>query len=136
MSNAVIVYRKTTGAHTARSVNCRIKPTVQADFYSRISAMVMLIYILYSCRDWSENLAKILSFVGPVVSELAISCPLIPKTGKRAVINTIMPIPPSQWVNERQKRIERGSTSTSVNIEEPVVVNPETLSKKHPQKNS
>ena len=54
----------------------------------------------------------------------------MPNTGSRAVINTIIPIPPSQWVKERQKSMERGSTSTSVSIDEPVVVKPEQLSKK------
>ena len=41
-----------------------------------------------------------------------------------------MPIPPSQWVRERQNRIERGSPSMSRRIEAPVVVNPEMVSKK------
>ncbi len=35
-----------------------------------------------------------------------------------------MPIPPSQWVRLRQNRRERGSTSMSVRIDAPVVVNP------------
>ena len=85
---------------------------------------------MYNDLDTSENLASILLFVGPVVSEFAMSWPLIPNTGRRAVMNTIIPIPPSQWVKERQNSIERGRTSISVSMEAPVVVNPEQLSKK------
>ena len=48
---------------------------------------------------------------------------------EQTVIKTIIPIPPSQWVKERQNKMDLGKTSMSVKIEEPVVVNPEQLSK-------
>jgi len=42
---------------------------------------------------------------------------------------TIIPIPPIQWVRLRQKRIEKGSISTSGKMDEPVVDNPDVDSK-------
>ena len=42
-----------------------------------------------------------------------------------AITKTMMPIPPSQWVKERQKRIDFGIDSISVRIEAPVVLKPE-----------
>ena len=39
-------------------------------------------------------------------------------------------MPPIQWVNERQKRPDRERPSTLFRIEAPVVVKPETVSKK------
>jgi len=47
-------------------------------------------------------------------------------------INT--PIPPIQEEKERQNRMPRGRDSTSVRIEAPVVVKPETISKKQSAK--
>ena len=41
-----------------------------------------------------------------------------------------MPMPPSQWLNWRQKSIERSSPSTLVSTVAPVAVKPETDSKK------
>jgi hypothetical protein len=41
-----------------------------------------------------------------------------------------MPIPPIQWVKLLQKRIDFGRASISVNMDDPVVENPETDSKK------
>ena len=46
-----------------------------------------------------------------------------------ATRNTRTPIPPIQCVKLLQKRRHLGSASTSLKIEAPVVVNPETVSK-------
>ena len=42
-----------------------------------------------------------------------------------AVTSTRIPMPPSQWVKARQKRMPREQASISVRIEAPVVVKPE-----------
>ena len=39
-------------------------------------------------------------------------------------------MPPSQWVKERQNRIERGMLSISVRTDAPVVLKPDQASKK------
>ena len=49
--------------------------------------------------------------------------------GRTATKRTTMPIPPSQWVSERQKSMEAAGP-LSVRIEAPVVVNPEMVSEK------
>jgi hypothetical protein len=43
---------------------------------------------------------------------------------------TMIPIPPIQWVKLRQNKMDLGKLSISVKMEEPVVVKPETDSKK------
>ncbi len=43
---------------------------------------------------------------------------------------TMIPMPPSHWVRLRQRRTPFGSPSTALKMLEPVVVKPETLSKK------
>ena len=50
--------------------------------------------------------------------------------GSTATASTMMPMPPSQWLNWRQKTIERSSASMSVSTVAPVAVKPETDSKK------
>ena len=47
-----------------------------------------------------------------------------------AMDSTIMPMPPSHWIKLRHSKSPRLSPSMSVKIDEPVVVNPETDSKK------
>ena len=42
----------------------------------------------------------------------------------------MIPIPPSQWVNERQKSMDFDRASTSVSMVDPVVEKPEHISKK------
>ena len=42
----------------------------------------------------------------------------------------MIPIPPIHCIIERQKRIPRGSSSTSIITDAPVVVNPDIVSKK------
>jgi NAD(P)-dependent dehydrogenase (short-subunit alcohol dehydrogenase family) len=53
-----------------------------------------------------------------------------PNCESRATKKTMIPIPPSQCVRLLQKRIPLGSPSTFEKILAPVVVNPETVSKK------
>jgi hypothetical protein len=55
---------------------------------------------------------------------------VIRKDGKITVTRTIIPRPPIQCVRLLQKRIENGSISTSVSIDDPVVLNPDVDSKK------
>ena len=43
--------------------------------------------------------------------------------------STMIPMPPSQCVTERHKRIPSGSASTSANTVAPVVVKPDIASK-------
>jgi hypothetical protein len=45
------------------------------------------------------------------------------------ITRTIIPIPPIQCVKLRQNKMDFGSASMSVKMEEPVVVNPDTDSK-------
>ena len=47
-----------------------------------------------------------------------------------AITNTITPIPPIQWENDRQNSIDFGRISTFGTIEAPVVVRPLTISNK------
>ena len=42
----------------------------------------------------------------------------------------MIPIPPSQWVKDRQKSMDLERASTSVRMVDPVVENPEHISKK------
>jgi hypothetical protein len=42
----------------------------------------------------------------------------------------MIPMPPSQWVRSRQKRMPRGLASMSERTEAPVVVKPDIASKK------
>ena len=51
-------------------------------------------------------------------------CVLIFNDGKIIIINRMIPIPPIQWVNCRQKRIDFGEPSIFVRIDAPVVVIP------------
>ena len=52
-----------------------------------------------------------------------------PDRGIIAITNTNTPIPPIQWVKDLQNRIPIGSASISVRMVDPVVVNPDTVSK-------
>ena len=57
-----------------------------------------------------------------------------PILGSSASERTSTPMPPAQWVKLRQKSSPLGSTVTSVRMVAPVVVNPETVSKKQSTK--
>ena len=46
------------------------------------------------------------------------------------ITNTSTPIPPIQWVRQRQKFIPFGMEAMSIKIVEPVVVKPDTVSKR------
>ena len=67
--------------------------------------------------------------VGPVVSARMIFWPPMPSLGRIAMVSTSTPMPPSQWVNERQNRMPLGRCSISVRMVDPVVVKPEAVSK-------
>ena len=54
----------------------------------------------------------------------------MPMDGSSAAAKTTMPMPPSQWVKERQNSTDRACPSMSVRIVEPVVEKPEQISKK------
>ena len=56
--------------------------------------------------------------------------PPAPLTGMMASKKTSTPMPPTQWVKLRQKRRPLGSPSTAGRMEAPVVVKPETVSKR------
>jgi hypothetical protein len=56
--------------------------------------------------------------------------PPIPKSGRIAMVKTIIPIPPIQWVALLQNKIPFGIDSISVKIEDPVVEYPDNVSKK------
>ena len=71
-----------------------------------------------------------LSMVGPVVSARIILCPPMPNMGSMAMVSTSMPMPPSQWVKERQKSMLFDTASIFVSMVDPVVVKPEAISKK------
>jgi len=53
----------------------------------------------------------------------------MPRVGKIIITNTTIPSPPIQCVKLRQNKTEYGRDSTSENIEAPVVVNPDAVSK-------
>ena len=82
---------------------------------------VKIIYSRYSLREVSEKCGVILSSVGPGVSRLAIIIPSTPMDGIMAVANTIIPMPPSQWLKERQNRMDFGRASMSLRMDAPVV---------------
>ncbi len=70
-----------------------------------------------------------LSSVGPGASALKSCRPATPSLGRMAMKSTIIPMPPSHELKDRQKRrlLERASISTR--IEDPVEVKPDIVSK-------
>ena len=67
----------------------------------------------------------------PVTSELnRIRPPWWLSMGSMATVKRMIPIPPIRWVKLRQNRMPWGRASTLGIIEAPVVVSPETVSKK------
>ena len=67
--------------------------------------------------------------VGPGLSAFK-RCIVLPlNDGIKAKINIRNPIPPTQWVKLLQNNIPLGKLWTSVNIDAPVVVNPDEVSK-------
>ena len=84
-------------------------------------------------EDW-EALGTSLLTMGPGDSAFMTWRVRPPREGRRAMVRTRMPMPPSQWVKERQKRMPLGRPSTAGRMEEPVVVKPEMDSKKQSTK--
>ena len=70
-------------------------------------------------------------FSGPVVSAFISWKPPTPRSGIRATVKAIIPIPPSQWVSVLQTFIDFGSDSTSSKIEKPVVEKPAAIEKNY-----
>ena len=68
--------------------------------------------------------------VGPGTSARIRCIPWPSVIGSTAMTNTSTPMPPTQWVKLRQNRQLRRRGSTAVRMVEPVVVKPETVSKK------
>ena len=68
--------------------------------------------------------------VGPGTSARRRCMPWPSLIGRMAMTNTSTPMPPTQWVKLRQKRPLRVRDSTSVRMLAPVVVKPDTVSKK------
>ena len=71
-----------------------------------------------------------MSQVGPGISARIRNMEFFGLSGRMLMTNTSTPMPPIQCVKQRQKFIPMGSASMSVSIVEPVVVNPDTISKK------
>ena len=71
-----------------------------------------------------------LSVLGPGDSARIRWMERAPILGISASDSTSTPMPPAQWVKLRQNNRPLGSASTSVSIVAPVVVKPETVSKK------
>jgi len=83
------------------------------------------------------SLMRLTSFptAGPGISARSMCIPWpSPPIGRMAMTNTRTPMPPTQWVKLRQNRMPRFSDSTSVRMVAPVVVKPETVSKKQSTK--
>ena len=68
--------------------------------------------------------------VGPGDSALIMCIFCAPERGRIAIMNTSTPIPPIQFENERQMSTAFGISSTEGMMLEPVVVKPDTISKK------
>ena len=78
----------------------------------------------------SCSLLLSLSTEGPGTSA-RIRCIARPSvSGSTAITNTSTPMPPTQWEKLRQNSMPWLIASTSVRMVEPVVVKPETISKK------
>ena len=101
-----------------------------ATFNKKNSAKVNTTYIKYKRLAVSVILGCNLSADGPGASAINNCMPPIPSSGKIAMVNTIIPIPPIQCVADLQKRIPFGIISISFKIDEPVVEYPEMVSKK------
>ena len=75
-------------------------------------------------------LGVIFSEDGPGYSRLKIFSPETPSKGNKAIVKTTTPSPPNHWRKDLQKRILLGVLSISTKIVAPVVVTPETASKR------
>ena len=66
----------------------------------------------------------------PVASAAKSFVAPVPSVGSMATVKNTMPKPPRKCISERQKRMEWGSVSILPSAVAPVVVKPETASKK------
>ena len=100
------------------------KKFIPATFNNTVSINVNAIYINQSLFAVLLILGWILSPLIPLPGASAENncIPPIPNNGKIAIANTIIPIPPSQWVILLQKMILSGRDSTSIITLDPVVV--------------
>ena len=95
-----------------------------------ISAMVKKTYIKYNNFAVDFTLGTNFPTKGPGASAFIIYIERSPPIGIIASKNTSTPIPPIQCVKLLQNNIERGNPSISVSMLAPVVVKPDTVSKK------
>ena len=86
-------------------------------------------YMVYRIRAVVRALGTSLSQVGPGISARIRNMEFLLLKGITAMTNTSTPMPPTQWVRQRQKFMHLGSPSISLKIVEPVVVKPDTTSK-------
>ena len=82
------------------------------------------------CRAEEVKVKEVLLCVGPVISATYKSLPSIPRLGNMAIKSIMIPKPPSHWVSERQNKVACGKKSMLSRTDEPVVVNPDMVSKK------
>ena len=80
-------------------------------------------------EDWEARGTSLL-LTGPGLSARIRKLELIPRKGSRAAVRISTPIPPSQWVKDRQNSRPMGRPSMAVRMVAPVVVKPEMVSKK------
>ena len=98
------------------------KKLIPATDKSMVSAKVYPTYINHKRFAVSVILGCNLSLLGPGASAANNCIPPIPKRGKMAIANTIIPIPPIQCVVLRQNKIPFGTDSISLRMVDPVVV--------------
>ena len=86
-------------------------------------------YMPYSILAVDMVLGTSLSFSGPGTSARIRYMEFFLSRVVSTMTNTSTPIPPIQWVKLLQNSIPCGRASTSVRMEDPVVVKPDTVSK-------
>ena len=94
-----------------------------------ISNTVNKRYIPYNHFAVLFSLGTNLLVKGPGTSAFTMCIEFSLDIGSIAIAKTSIPIPPIQWVKLLQNNRPFGSASTSLKIDEPVVVKPETVSK-------
>src|SRR6056297_768413 len=95
-----------------------------------MSKNVMPAYTIQRILAESDNRGVNLSGTGLGTSALYNWMPPTPRNGRMARERTIMPMPPSHWIRLRQNKRLGAAPSMLVITDEPVVVNPDTDSKK------
>lgn len=102
-------------------------PTIISDIYAH---KTIPIYVANIILTSSLALYWKLSFDRDEIWSLVILKRNVLIEGRTRRVNTTIPTPPIKCVDERQKRIPLGRDSTSVRMVAPVVVKPDTDSKK------